>query len=159
MAYTLQRIGKSLVKYFKPIRVVPPHVPGDSRTEGGQGKSSDDQGESQKGFRLLKFKKPAAVHDKFGESKDRLRSGVVVEETALEVQPSQLPEKTPTQWLEMVVFLLGACKRVSQKMTRKMGLAGYKAAVLGRGTHKLRTLGSIVDTRGEDIEVKKKEAA
>ncbi len=150
MAYTLQRIGKSLVKYFKPIRVVPPHVP-------GQKPEGDAQGESQKGFRLLKFKKPA--RDKVAESKELLRSGTVVEETELETKQPSLPEKTPAQWLEMVVFLLGACKRVSQKMTRKIGLASYKHAVLGRGSSKIKTLGSIVDTKAEPAVDLEKDAA
>ena len=137
MAYNLQRIGKSLVKYFKPIRVAAPHIPG---------QKPNDRDESQKGFRLLKFKKPGP--DAVAESKAKVSSGTVPEETALEVQQPALPEKAHTQWLDMVAHLLGACKRVSQKMTRKMGMANYKKAVLGRGTHKLKTLGSIVDTKG-----------
>ena len=109
----------------------------------------ENQFSLEKGFRLLRFKKPA--RDPFAESKEKLRSGLA-EETALEPsEASALPEKTPTQWLDLVVFLLSACKRASQKVKKRVALETYRTAAMARGRSGVRTVGSIIDTTGEII--------
>lgn len=147
-SYTFQRIGKSLVKYFKPIRVAKPHLPGQSLSDAQSGSTGENlAGENRAKFKLLKFKKPA--QDKFAESRAKVNAA---EETALEaIEQVQLPEKAPAQWLELVVGLLGACKRVTQKVRKKMGIQTYAAIIANRSKAKFQTLGSIVNTTSVNI--------
>ncbi|MBI3543547.1 MAG: hypothetical protein HY075_09770 [Deltaproteobacteria bacterium] len=108
-------------------------------------------------FKLLKFKKPS--RDRVAEHKERLKGGVAVEpETAVAAVEASLPEAAKAQWLDLVVHLLGACRRASVKMKKRIGMATYREAALSKGRSKLKTSGSIIDTTGEilaDSDVKK----
>jgi len=151
VAYTIQKIGKSLVKYFKPVRVIPPHTPGDERA-GPDVVSGNLDEESKKAFRLLKFKKP--THDRVAELKAALRSGEsdeAAEEAAAAKDIANLPEQVPTQWIELVVFLLSACKRASHKIRKRIALESYRLAISSKNKTRVRTLGSIVNTTGATL--------
>ena len=138
MASPLSRIGKSLVKYFKPIRIAPVHEEGQSPTPSIQS-STDSASTPKKGFRLLRFKK--------GEKNQ-------VPENQLEaVQETPLPEVAPSHWLDLVIYLLMACKKASVKMRKAMGVNAYRNAVLNQSKQKIQTVGSIVNATGEMIEV------
>lgn len=128
MSQALNRIGKSLIKYFKPVRVAQPHF--------------EDQGQSaRKSFRLFNVKKAAEET----QSKKQPAAPKKTEEPLVS-DLAPLPEKPPGHWLELVVYLLGACKKVSDKMRRKSGIATYQTAAQQRGREKLMAVGTIVDT-------------
>jgi len=149
VAYTIQKIGKSLVKFFKPVRVIPPHVPGDPKSiTGPESVSGNLDEDGKKAYRLLRFKKPEQDH--LAEHKAALRSGVEEQEAEAKDLP-QIPTQVPGQWIELVVMLLGACKKASHKIRKKIALDSYRVALSSRNKTKIRTVGSIVNTTGATI--------
>jgi hypothetical protein len=133
VAYTLNRIGKSLVKFFRPVRVALPHHP-------ETGDSSRKREDLRKGFRLFTGKRPEDE-----ALKQEITSAATPSETEVAELPP-VPEKPPASWLELVEFLLTTCRRLSDRMRRKVGLETYRNAVQWRGQHRLKAIGSIVDT-------------
>ena len=146
MSSTLGRIGKSLVKYFKPIRVTPPHhQKKDSSHFESLASRENPQQDLKKGFKLIKFKKPATPTPE--ETEDLALQNEQSEIQSLSVAKSTPgAQKAPMQWIELVVGLLAACRRASQKMRRKMGIETYRKSIMARGQNKIQSLGSIVDT-------------
>jgi hypothetical protein len=136
MAVPLSRIGRALIKFFKPIRVTPPHLPGVPT--------------SFKPFR------PTIVQNEphgEGASSDHAPSGpAITVENALSEPLDLSPPPPKAQWLELVIYLLGACRKASEKMKKKAGLASYQAVLMSKGKSKLKTLGNIVDTDAADRE-------
>lgn len=157
MAYTLPRIGKALVKFLKPVRTAPPHLPGmviasQHGPASGITQSNDNSNEAslKQGFRLLKFKKPA--RDPFAESKDRIKTGIENDATD-SLTPESLQSKAPTQWIDLVVHLMGTCKRVTTKVRKRVGMESYRLSVAAKGRHKIKIVGSIVDTTADTTTV------
>lgn len=150
MAYTIQRIGKSLIKFFKPIRVAPPHLPEEHRSASPTSVlNKDDQEKARHTFKLLKFKKPDTAKKGTAES-EKVRPD---EDGVIDLSPATLPDKGNAQWLDLVVFLLNACKRASLKMKKRMGLETYRATMVARGKSKFQTRGSIVNTTATDVDL------
>lgn len=145
MAYTLPRVGKSLVKFFKPIRVAAPHLPNEKRDENQSRFAPESISEDlSKGFRRLEFKKP---DDKFAEAKAK-----VAAEVQEDLPEPQLPDKANGQWLELVVYLFSTCKRAASKMKKRSGTAIYKNALQNKNASKFQTRGSIINTTTQIID-------
>ncbi|MEW6056840.1 MAG: hypothetical protein AB1540_09510 [Bdellovibrionota bacterium] len=158
MASPLGRIGKSLIKYFKPVRIAPPHYPGkrydslqtsDDRQQkkrSGQPAGQREDGSPKKEFQPFR---PKLVTNNQGDAQISLQDQEKLKE--LDADAKALGESLPplpkgAAWLDVVVYLLGACKRASEKVRKKVGIDVYRKSVLSRGKHKLQTLGSIIDT-------------
>lgn len=122
------RVGRSLVLYFKPVLVIPPHrTPFPARPLFDRKKTKKTQSDNEKknAFRVLKFKKQASE--------------------ASESQPETDLNPPPKDWISMVVSLLKACRGVSAKMRRARGTAVYQDAVQGRGKLFGKARGNILD--------------
>jgi hypothetical protein len=129
MSTPLSRIGKSLIKYFKPIRVTPPHR-FEQHPDSSSGFSSPQKQQPQKTI-VLKAKK-----DFQSVKLDNLP----------EPAPLKPDAEKPSHWLDLVVYLLAACKRVSEKMKKKSGFETYQKTQTDRGKQKFQSVGSIIDT-------------
>lgn len=139
MSNPLGKIGKSLLKFFKPVRVAPPHSK-------PQEYVPPDLSKESKSFALLRFRKK-------GQGPDANTAGVerenrVPAETNLPAvdEHHQIIDTVPKQWLELVVSLLSVCRRASGAMRRKVGLDTYRRMLANKGHNKIQTVGSIVDT-------------
>jgi hypothetical protein len=128
------RIGKSLLKYFKPVRVAPPHYT--------EREITDESPQGENVVRLFDFKEP---EDKYHKAKARGLSGVEVPESADEAAATSLPPppKGPVPWLDLVLYLVGSCRKASNKVNRRTGLEKYRHALEGRG--RKSAVGNIVD--------------
>ena len=136
MSTPQERIGKSLLKYFKPVRIGSPHIPGVASLDAARAES---QGESH--VRLVEFE--ATSEDRYAKAKARGLSGLdgeEAQESAAELPP---PPKGPVPWLDLVLYLVGSCRHVSKRITRKTGLESYRRAVENHG--RKQAVGNIVD--------------
>jgi hypothetical protein len=138
MSQTLGRIGKSLLKFIKPVRVTLPHH---------QPKDPGQFEQPKQEFKLLRFKKPdpskAGVQEKEKQPLEQTEKSA----TSVEVSgtSSHVHEKAPAHWLELVVGLLASCRRASVKMRQRIGIETYRRALQARGQTKIQTVGSIID--------------
>jgi len=130
MATSPSNIGKSLLKFFKPIVVTLPHRPG---RPGAPARGSGD--EQSEAFQLLHFKREEA------EAKNR-------EPEAADAAPLPIP-KVPTHWLEFVLTLLAMCRKVSERMRQRIGINAYRQSVEGLTQQKIQTVGALIDISPE----------
>ena len=141
MPAPLSRIGRALLKFFKPLRVTPPHLLGHR-----------DSGSGASGFQLLKFKQPSK------EAAPKLDEAVLADlaktQASQEPELPPLPDKPPAHWLDLVVHLLATCRRASDKMKNRAGINSYQRSLMAKGNAKLRTVGNIINTSTEEIEKK-----
>ena len=119
-----QKAGKSLLKFFKPIRV------------GNLGQDPRDPASTKKGFKLLKFKKPEAV-------KVEAKASPAAAEDLTDY--STVPAPQDGEWLGVVEHLLSVCKRVSHKMAKSSGARAYKTAQGTGMKNKIKVVGSIIN--------------
>lgn len=128
MAASPSNIGKSLLKFFKPVLVALPHRPG---RPGAQPKGE----EQSAAFQLLRFKRDEAAQKR--------------PEAEARPDTPPIPIKVPTHWLEFILNLLLVCRRVSEKMRQKIGISAYRYSVEGITQQRIKTVGSIIDVRPE----------
>ena len=152
-------MGKSLLKYFKPVKITLPHsrpyAPEEVESLNNSS-ASDLNSESLKSeFKLIQFKKKDAKPTQVPKAQET--------ELAQEIQPAVSKEtdgnqkkfdKNHTHWIELILTLLHACKKASDNMRLRVGIQTYKKALQGKGQHKIRTLGSIVNIQTTDKELK-----
>lgn len=125
-----------------------PHFPGS--TAGGHTTLLPTSGKPpEEGFRVIKFKNGGSEKNPPGVAAPEQDSSA----EASELAPSKplAPEAPPAHWLDLVVGLLSACKKASNKMKHRTGIAGYQNALAAKGKSKLRTVGNIVDTHSTDM--------
>lgn len=148
MASTLNKIGLSLLKYFKPVRTTPVHripkefaalVQTHTHSEHDPREFSKHQEKLKKEFKP--FQQPAA------EEK------LVSEQVFAAASSSQ---KQGANWVDLVVFLVGACRKVADKIRQKGGVQFYRTTIDRQAAQRIRTLGAIVDTTTDDIDFKTK---
>ncbi len=124
------RIGRSLVKYFNPIRTTSAH-------------RQEWEGESQK--------------QQHAKPKERARPDAVFKPESIGPSPASSTEissaiKPVHSWLELVLFLLESCRMFSKRLTQRVGIQSYRAAVMRRTEQKIKTIGSIIDARPEYVD-------
>ena len=120
-----QKAGKSLLKFFRPIRV------------GNLNYDPQNSSSNKKGFKVLKFKKtePAAPEEK--------KAFFLNEEETISYEV--IPPPQDGEWLGVVEHLLSVCKKVSHKMAKNSGVRAYKS-VQGTGMkQKIKVIGSIIN--------------
>lgn len=146
MPAPLSRIGRALLKFFKPIRVAPPHLPGQTPKLGHSSTSSPRSPlAAAEGFRVIKFKQEQPQP---GPDKD---AGQPSSQAQTETSEAPIyPEKPPAHWLELVVSLLANCRKTADKMKHRAGLSTYQLTLAAKGKAKLKTVGNIIDTEAED---------
>lgn len=136
MSSSFGRVGKALVKYFKPIVLALPHIKGQPRVQ------STTQTQAQNSFQLLRFKKPK-LQEQTSPDRDKAPASINIPEA--ETAAPAPSGKTPAHWIELVLYLLGACRRLSLRMRQKVGFQTYQAILTSKGKQKLKTVGSIID--------------
>ncbi len=143
MPSTSQKVGKSLIRYFRPIRVGHPEQ------------------ETSKGFQLLKFKRkgeePSA---KPIPPLERIQTEVEAKAAAAQVAEAlDARGKEPASWLDLVLHILAFCKKTSKKMGQKIGTREYQRVLDGQIRQKIRVVGSIINTDTEEADEIRKERA
>ena len=159
---TLNRIGKSLVKYLKPLRVAPPHYPGASENQDSAGdpKKRILASFTRSKFDSGTFESPGEEQHSNSEQKIASASGSKDEPTPPPVNEPPQPEQQAS-WVDRALYLLTVCSRTSLKMQKNVGFSTYQKSLLNRGKDKLQTVGSIIDTvplisnKEEELEIKK----
>lgn len=149
-----ERVSKSLKKFIKPIRVALPHYPSKSAPKPG----TEDPKHT---FKLLRFKRPNLEKDPKKLPIDKQTIAVSDESATQVATPPEPTLSEKAQWIELVIHLLGLCRKLSQRMKMGIGINSYNKALMSRGQSKLRALGSILDTttimadEAEDEELKR----
>ena len=137
MPSTSQKVGKSLLRYFRPIRIGHP-----------------EQQETSKGFQLLKFKRKG--EEPSGKPIPPLaRTQPETEADAATAQSAEALDdrgKEPANWLDLVLHLLTYCKKASRKMGQKIGTREYQRVLDGQIQRKIRVVGSIINTDTEEAD-------
>lgn len=125
MAAASQKIGKSLLKFFKPIKIGFP----------------DQQEKSKsKGFQVLSFKKP------------EIKSEELKKETK---RAEEVPPPNPdANWVEAITYIVDVCKKASDHMGHKIAVPAYKKAANSKVAQKIKFVGSIVNTDLDEAEEK-----
>ncbi len=129
---TRSRVGRSLLKYFNPIRIASTeaHIIKNFKSKFGPKK------ENQKVDNLTETQ----VADKLTESSNSIVS-------------SPVPPPN-SNWLNVVVYLLDTCKNVTKKMGKKLAFQSYKHVLDTSMKQKMKIVGSIVNTSSEVAEEK-----
>lgn len=148
MPSTSQKVGKSLLRYFRPIRIGHPEQ------------------ETSKSFQLLKFKR------KGGEPSakpipplERIQAEAEAEAEAAAAQGAEALDirgKEPANWLDLVLHILAFCRKASRKMGQKIGTREYQRVLDGQIRQKIRVVGSIINTdteEADEIRSEREEAA
>lgn len=145
MASTLNKIGQSLLKYFKPVRTTPVHrVPKEFAVLVQKRTASDSNAQGSFSEQQEKLKKQFKAFQP--EKSEQLLSETVF---------GPADQKAQGNWVDLVVYLVGACRKVAEKLRQKGGVQFYKQTVQQQSARKIRTLGAIVDTTTDDISDKK----
>lgn len=138
MSTILIRVGKALVKFIKPVRVAPPHYPGQKYPALGNdpyANQNDLPDSQQKNLKLVAIngKKPQA--DSAAQS---IKS--------IEIKKIALPDKPFNNWIDLVVYMIDACKKASDGIRKRVGHQIYYNSVMNKTGNKIMTKGSIVNT-------------
>lgn len=162
MSSQLRRVGKSLLKYFKPIRVAFPHDAPRMPDAHVTIQELPEEGKKAvpRSFADLRKKgQPGKGDNKLGFSKlveEPAVSGAKPE--AASDLPPPLPKKETKHWLSLVTHLLLACRKLTDRMEWGRGVSTYRAMSRGQNDGQFSGIvGSIIDTLPE--EEKKKRAA
>lgn len=151
------RLAKSLLRFLKPVRSSIARSPDDPKPQHHQSqfKGNIFSLTSTGGKKEDEIAK-AIEKDKLRKQNLRLvaSNGTPIEEdleknldtAALLATASPLPEKAPAHWLDLVVFLINACRKASAKLRARKGVQAYQAAVNSRGQARIKSIGSIIDT-------------
>lgn len=146
MPSTSQKVGKSLLRYFRPIRIGHPEQ------------------ETPKSFQLLKFKrKEGEPSAKPIPPLERIQAEIEAEAAA--AQGAEAPGargKEPANWLDLVLHILAFCKKASKTMGQKIGTREYQRVLDGQVRQKIRVVGSIINTdteEADEIRSEREEAA
>ncbi len=165
MAVNAKLIGKSLLKYLKPIRI---------------GYTDRDPSEKRSsGFQIFNFNKEK------NKSKQTLQNPTAqIENKSATQDKNEYPQTEETSvinesdtWINHVESIVKLCKKVSGKMTGRFGQASYKYVIDNQVRQKIKVVGSIVNvtsgtatpinpektpevqTDDENLKTKKKKAA
>ena len=131
-----KRVGRALTQYFKPVRMAPPHAKEQT--------TFDVDSLVKPNFRLIKFKSRAQI--KAEEDAVRVQQALdASSKPNQELADVPIPDKPITNWLDLVVYLLRVCRRVSQRLKDKAGYNEYQKMFLAKGSKKLKAVGSIID--------------
>lgn len=135
MSAPLSRIGRALLKFFKPIRMTQPHSPGSS-VPTAQIASGSSHFNQQK-LTVIQL-----------AQKDKNRVIKPGDENLVQVDEgfTLAPPPAKAQWLDLVIYLLAACRKATEKMRRRSGMGSYQQANMNRGKSKLKAVGNIIDT-------------
>jgi len=139
------RLAKSLLRFLRPIRVGFPRSPGDPKPRHHSKTASGN---------LLESKIAAPTPGLVQPNNNPLPPKELVpkvsknlpssEET--DTDPTAPLDKTPAQWLDLVVYLLTACKKASNKIRSRKGVSSYQKEMGARGSARIKAVGSIIDT-------------
>jgi hypothetical protein len=160
------RIGKSLLKYLKPVRTAQPH---DEAYEKKRAKLAEQEAspkiikaseiteigdpsqEQKKGFRLLQLKKSKKQTNEQIKAAEAVKLAESTEREEIKL------EKANPQWLELVIHLLTVCRRVSEKMKHSMGIRRYQEAATAASTKRVKMVGGIINTNQDYNEIERKD--
>ncbi|MBI2604526.1 MAG: hypothetical protein HYW49_00450 [Deltaproteobacteria bacterium] len=136
MPSTSQKVGKSLLRYFRPIRIGHPEQ------------------ETSKKFQLLKFKRGGEEPStKPIPPLERIQAVAEAEAAAAQVAEAlDVRGKEPANWLELVLRILAFCKKTSRKTGQKIGTREYQRVLDGQIRRKIRVVGSIINTDTEEAD-------
>lgn len=165
MSASLGRIGRALLKFFKPLRVTLPHLPNGTAVSEREVPTASiepklvEQTTSPPAASLPATKpSPPGEFPAPQQAPECARaphSPVITEERITPADASEPALDPKTHWLDLVVYLLAACRRASDKTRHRSGLNTYQKALMSRGKGKLRAVGNIIDTEpSPDAEAK-----
>ena len=139
------RIGKALLKYFKPIRSALPHL---YTWQNNKPKATEEASEPQ--LDLNQATRQAVTTDSLKESSlavDLTPSPMLSPaKPEIPLTPAVTLAEMPKHWLDLILTLLSACKRVSVKMGSQLGMQTYRTMLANRGRSNIQSKGSIIDT-------------
>lgn len=122
-----RRIGKALIQFFKPAEFTEPHLPGQPIPQ------------KRAAVFYLEEKKPG--------SDVSLKEKQIIKPQYEEEQEEPIPglSTPPKHWIELVTFLLSACRRASLKIKKTVATNTYKTALASKGKGRLKTIGGIIN--------------
>jgi hypothetical protein len=137
VADLFHKIGRGLLFYFKPAKIVEPHA---TEFDLAQLGNSDSQAHVLVGPQHGDG--PAPLDDlSEALSVDGSHTPIIEAETT----PTKEPDSALPPGVNMVVSLLDACKRKSKKILAASGMATYKKELRKSVSTKAKILGGIID--------------
>lgn len=131
---TRSRVGRSLLRYFNPIR------------------SASTEVHAIKNFKSKLFgSKKESANKETQVTEEKLAKKLEESFHALSNTPIPPPN---ANWLNVVVYLMDACKNVTRKMGKHLAFQTYKHVVDTSIKQKMKIVGSIVNTSTEIAEEK-----
>ncbi len=127
------RVGRSLLRYFKPLRT-----------------ASTQEDHSH----LHIFKQKSPSNDSSQDLKTTEQSVAKTLKRSSDEINTELAPPANASWISVVVYLLDACKAVSRKMGKRLAFQSYKNVVDTSMRQKMKIVGSIVNTSTDVAEEK-----
>jgi hypothetical protein len=139
MPASLSKVGQSLLKFVKPARITPAHrTPRNSAPLVVVPVSPDLDTRSQ-----FKRARPPVI----GQPANTASSADAAIGQTLESEQAfrSLTLKPNANWVELVIVLLGACRKVAHKLRARGGAKFYTDTLAKQSAQKIKTRGAIVD--------------
>ena len=126
MSASSQRVGKSLLKFFKPVKLTKP-VKQDPH--------------SSKDFQKQNLKTEQAKPEAAACGLEANESNEIL-----------APPQSNANWVEMINYILAVCKKASIKFSHRVASPACKEALNAKAAGKIKFIGSIVNTNMDEAE-------